>query len=172
MILRLIKQGEITIIRRVQNAFFALLLSLFILFPFYWMLVTSVKVKPDVFAIPPIYFPMRFTIKSFLYFINQGAPRYILNTVIVAMGTLLFTLSLAVPSAYGCARFNFPGKRKFLSGAIITQMFPGVLLIVPLYRLMKFTGLLDSYFSLILANTTIVLPFSLRSCQFPLRRLH
>lgn len=138
-----------------------LLIFIFILLPFIWMLITSIKTRPEVMTIPIIYFPKRMTITTFLYFINQGALKFLRNSLIITICTVLLTLSLAIPAAYASSRFTFRGKKAFLVMLVATQMFPGVLLIVPLYKIMFTFHLLDSYFALIFANVVSVLPFSI-----------
>lgn len=91
--------------------------------------------------------------------------RHLLNSVVVSAGTTLLGLFLACTAAYAFSRFKFPGRRTGLMLFLVTQMFPGVMMAIPLYILMDMLGLLGSLTGLILVYGITAIPF----CVFMLK---
>lgn len=85
--------------------------------------------------------------------------RQLLNSLVVALATTLAGIVLSCTAAYAFARFEFPGRRAGLLGFLATQMFPGILTLIPLYVLIQKLGLLDSLWGLILVYSTTTIPF-------------
>lgn len=85
--------------------------------------------------------------------------RQLLNSVVISLATTVLGIALACTAAYGFARFDFPGRRAGLLGFLATQMFPGILTMIPLYVLMQKLGLLDSMTGLVLVYATTAIPF-------------
>lgn len=85
--------------------------------------------------------------------------RQLLNSVVVGLATTLVGLTLAVTAAYAFSRFRFPGRESALRFLLVTQMFPGVVMAIPLYILLDHLGLLDSLTGLTLVYATNSLPF-------------
>jgi multiple sugar transport system permease protein len=166
--------------RNVGDAFAYLILSgwmLFTLFPIAWLLLSSVKEPTQVFAMPPqwLFKPTLHNYQVVLGLVvpteletvteaQVGAgdspfPRYLLNTVIVALGTTVLSLVLGAMAAYALTRF-FPRQRsRLLLGIMLTRLVPPVVLIIPIYVLWGKLNLLDTHLGLILAYLTINLPF-------------
>ncbi|MGW0880380.1 sugar ABC transporter permease [Streptomyces sp. NPDC002671] len=90
---------------------------------------------------------------------HSDLPKWFLNTVIVAGGTTLLGVFLAATAGYAVSRMKFPGSRQLMWTFLVTQMFPSIVLIVPLYLLMSELNLLDNYLGLILAYATTAVPF-------------
>jgi arabinogalactan oligomer/maltooligosaccharide transport system permease protein len=90
---------------------------------------------------------------------HQLFVRQLLNSLLVATGTTLIGVFLACTAAYAFSRFRFPGHRGFLLVFLVVQMFPGSLLMIPLYVLMDKLGLLDQVIGLILVYSTTAIPF-------------
>ena len=82
-----------------------------------------------------------------------------MNSLIIASLTTVLGIALACSAAYGFSRFEFPGRRVGLLSFLATQMFPGILTMIPLYVLMQMLGLLDSTFGLTLVYATTSIPF-------------
>lgn len=80
------------------------------------------------------------------------------NSLIVAIGTTIFGLALAVPSAYAFSRFDFKGRQPAMFAFIVVQMFPGAIILVPYFLVMKTLGLLNSSIGLIIAYSVTALP--------------
>lgn len=138
-----------------------LLFLLFLLFPFYWMFITSVKPDAEIYANPLLYWPQHWTWmtyeKLFGYF---NFIKYMKNSLTVAVATMVVSLVFSTLAAYAFSRFEFKG-RKFLMGLFLSNnMFPTVLLMIPLYSIMRSMNLLYTPTGLVLAYTTFTIPFS------------
>ena len=107
---------------------------LFLLFPFYWMFVTSVKTNEEIYANPLIYWPKEFTWatyeKLFGYF---DFLKYMKNSLVVAVFTMILSLIVSTLAAYAFSRYNFPGRKALMAVFLSNNMFPTVLLMIPLY---------------------------------------
>ncbi|MFE9447859.1 sugar ABC transporter permease [Streptomyces sp. NPDC006739] len=90
---------------------------------------------------------------------HSDLPKWFLNTVVVAGGTTVLGVFLASTAGYAVSRMKFPGSRQLMWTFLVTQMFPSIVLIVPLYLLMSDLDLLDNYLGLILAYATTAVPF-------------
>ncbi|HKM08620.1 MAG TPA: carbohydrate ABC transporter permease [Sphaerochaeta sp.] len=138
-----------------------LLLLLFLLFPFYWTFVTSVKPEAELYQASVTYWPKNFTWASYSkLFVEFNFFKPMINSFIVALSTTIITLVVALLAAYAFSRFEFRGKRAFMIMFLTNNMFPTVLLLIPLYTIMRKLGLLYTPSSLILAYTTFTIPFS------------
>jgi len=140
----------------------ALVLVLF-LFPIYWMLVTSVRPATQIFAYPPEFIPRNVDLSIWTDRVLGDAKirRYFFNSAIVGGGTTLLTLALAAPAAYGLAHLPIRGKTFLLLISLTALLFPAIMLATPLFVIFNRFGLDNSYLGLILANTTLALPFAL-----------
>lgn len=149
-----------------KNALVSLMLLivvLFIFFPTFWMVSTSVKPNADAFAMPPKWIPTTVTLENYASQLadRSGFVTYVSNGVFVALTTAMVTILVSVPAAYALTRLRFRGKRGLLTGILASQMFPPVIIIIALYTLYRDLGLLDTYFGLILSFTSFSLPFSI-----------
>lgn len=100
------------------------------------------------------------TLANYQYVLTQtNFLRWALNSVIVAAFTMLIGVFISATAGYALSRFAFPGRRQILLVFLVTQMFPGAILIVPVYIIMARLGLIDTLPSLIIANLTIAVPF-------------
>jgi len=145
-----------------------IIFSIWSLFPVVWILSTSFKRRQDIFSTKISIIPPHFTTENYYKLIteNNGLFLYwIRNSIIIAALTTLFGVFLAATCAYAFSRFKFRGKKSGMWLFLLSQMFPGVILIVPLYNIMSRLGLLNVYWGLILAYSTVSLPF----CVFMLK---
>ena len=139
-----------------------LAVGLFAAFPFIWSLTGSFKARPEILTRVPTLLPQHPTLANYEYVLGQTpAARYFLNSVIVAAGTTLAALALGVSGAYALSRFRFPARRTFAGWLLASQMFPGVLMLIPLFVVLVRLSLIDSYAGLILLNTVGALPFAI-----------
>jgi ABC-type glycerol-3-phosphate transport system permease component len=129
-----------------------IIILLFILFPFFWILSTSLKSPQDVMATPPTLIPKRI---SFINFQNamehKNLLMFVKNSLIVTISTIVLTIVLAVPAAYAINFFRFKFNKSFSSILIAIQILPVVVSIVPLFMMFRFLGIANTRFSLILA---------------------
>ncbi len=128
---------------------FALLLTFFlvgILFPFYWMVSSSFKSYQEIGGRKPVYLPKKFRLDAFRELFDPSSKQFqnfqvnILNTLKVAIPTALIAVILSVFGAYAIARLSFAGKHFLLNGILLVYMFPGVLLIIPLFAMLSKIG--------------------------------
>ena len=142
---------------------YVLLIALVVpaVFPFYWMAISSIKPEAELFAVNPTLAPGTFSAEFYTRLL-VGTPfwRYFLNSLIVAGLTMALVCVVAVFAAYALARFRFAGREPFALSLLIGQMFPSVLLAIPLFVIMSQLGLLDSYVALVIAYLTFALPFT------------
>lgn len=136
-----------------------LLILTFTLAPYLWMIATSLTEEKNLFTEGPTVAGA--TVENYTrLFDTVGFGANLLDSLIVAMGTVVVGLTLSVTAAYSFSRFQFRLKRVLLMQFLLINMFPIVLLILPLFVLMRKTGLLDTHLGLIIANSTIAIPFS------------
>lgn len=150
-----------TVLDKSGSAVAAIVLTLFNLFPFYWMLTSSFKGADEVVAFPATLWPQNFTLDAYRnIWLQEGFVTYFLNSFIVAASTAIGSSIVGMFAAYGFSRFRFKGRAFWLAVFLASQMLPGVLLVGPYFRVLTVVGLYDNLLGLILALTTITLPFS------------
>lgn len=138
-----------------------LLLSL-MLFPFWEMLATALKSRGDMVEYPSRWMPEQPVWRNFIEVWSYvPLARYFANSAIVALGATLLNAIAAIPAAFALARLSFPGRRVFLYFVVATQMFSPVVLLIAFFQMMVGFGLINSYWSLILINASVSLPFSI-----------
>lgn len=158
--------------RRAATIAGAWLLVLFCLAPFLWTIGTSVKTPSEVTSIPPTYVPNDASLRNFEVIFDQ-APfgRYMLNSVVVALGSTLLCLGAGAMAAYALARLKLPGERLFEYGMLFFALFPPAVLVVPMYSLARLFGAHNSMVALILAHAALNLPFAVWVLTSFFRRL-
>lgn len=131
------------------------------LFPVYWMLSTSLKPLSDVATVPPVIVPRELFLSAYVQILSSSAfLGSLLNSTIVALGTMALGLGLAIPAAYALARWRGPGQELSSLSFILAQLLPTIVIATPLFILFSNVGLTNSLLGLVIANTTIVLPFA------------
>ena len=131
------------------------------MFPFLWMLISSFKNLGELYTVPPTWLPENPSWTNYLNVLfESNVPRYFLNSVIISAGATAIALALAILASYGFARFKFKGKSVAMSMLIIGQLLPTAAIIVPLYVVLTWLNLLNTYFGLILAYLILTLPLS------------
>jgi arabinogalactan oligomer/maltooligosaccharide transport system permease protein len=138
-----------------------IIVVLICIFPLLVLIETSFKPTNDIFT--PQLIPAHPTLDNYKYvltFNNNIFLTWLLNSLKIALMTTVVGLAFSAPAAYAVSRWNFLGKRGILLSFLITQMFPGIILLIPLYNLYAGLGLLDNIFGLVIAYATTALPFS------------
>ncbi len=137
------------------------LLLLFILFPFYWTFITSVKPESELYG-AVTYWPRAIQWESYkaLFTTTVNFFSAMKNSFIVAACTTLLSLTASTLASYAFSRYRFKGRRFMMAMFLSNNMFPTVLLLIPLYSMMRKLGLLYTPGALILAYTTFTLPFT------------
>lgn len=134
-----------------------------VLIPIFWMLSTSFKTPAETFKIPPNIIPKNPVLDSYkaLFVEENKFWLYFRNSIIVSSITTILCLIIAVMSAYGFSRFRFRAKPLFLTYFLITQMFPLSFLLITLYIFFNKLHIINTYFALVLAFTSMTLAFSI-----------
>lgn len=136
-------------------------LLLFLLFPFYWTFVTSVKPEQELYGAFVTYWPQNLTFESYRnLFVDFNFLKPMGNSLLVATITTVVTLLVSMLAAYAFSRFEFKGRKGFMIMFLTNNMFPSVLLLIPLYAIMRRLGILYTPTALVLAYTTFTIPFS------------
>ncbi|QST01120.1 carbohydrate ABC transporter permease [Pontibacillus sp. ALD_SL1] len=145
---------------------FYLFLAVFIfiiMFPFLWILLSSVKPVAELFGDEAFnWFTSNPTVENYVsVFVNYPFLKYLWNSTVVATITTVYTVFVAAFAAYAIARLDFPGKTVILGIVLSVSMFPQIATISPIYIFMKNLGLTNSYLGLIIPYTTFALPLSI-----------
>lgn len=150
-------------IKRILCVYLPLIIILiFILFPFYWTLVTSLKPQEELYGMSVTYWPRSVTFESYqkLFTTTVNFLAAIKNSFAVAAVTTLVSLTASTLAAYAFSRYRFAGRRFLMCTFLCNNMFPTVLLLIPLYSIMRKLGLLYTPASLVLSYATFTIPFS------------
>lgn len=137
--------------------------TLIMLFPIYWMFITSLKTMSEVYQSPPTFLPISPTFEAYYTNFIEDTSIYVYfqNSIIIASGSMVLCLILATPAAYAFARKNIVGKNIIILVLLMVQMFPTIILVTPLYLIFSNIGLTNSYLGVILATTTLSVPFAI-----------
>ncbi|MBB4123758.1 carbohydrate ABC transporter permease [Martelella radicis] len=131
------------------------------MFPFLWMLISSFKKLSELYTVPPTWIPEAPSWANYTKVLfESNVPRYFLNSLIISAGSTAIALALAILASYGFARFKFKGKSLAISLIIVGQLLPTAAIIVPLYVVLNWLNLLNTYLGLILAYLILTLPLS------------
>ena len=136
-----------------------IILMAIILFPFYWMLKTSLESNINVFRFPPTFITPKPNWSSYVsIFTERPLMQWFMNSLKVSLIVTFFSIIVSGFSAYSLSRF--PSRLNKTIGFIIltTQMFPGTLLLLPIYMIFRSLGLVDSHTGISIAYITFTLP--------------
>ena len=138
-----------------------IMILLFILFPFYWTFITSVKPDTELYGAVS-YWPSVILWDNYkeLFTTTVNFFNAMKNSFIAAALTTVLSLTASTLAAYAFSRYRFAGRRFLMAMFLSNNMFPTVLLMIPLYTIMRTLGLLYTPWALVLAYTTFTLPFS------------
>ncbi len=137
------------------------LLALVILIPFFWMVSVSLKPAAEPFAIPAKLWPENPTLENYVTAFRPEFRIYFMNSIIVSLSTVVIVVTLALLAAYTFTRNQTRIIMVLMALVVAAQMFPASAIIIPIYKLMKDAGLLNTYASLILAYITVTLPVAI-----------
>jgi multiple sugar transport system permease protein len=133
----------------------------FALLPLYWLVKISLTPDKLLYTEGVALWPSRMTLANFDFvLLNSMFPTFFLNSVIVSLGTAAVVTVLAAGAGYAFSRFRFRGRYALMFVLLLTQMFPLVMLIAPIYRLMAPLGLTDNLVGLIIVYTAFNTPFA------------
>ena len=137
---------------------FVIFVVLISVFPFYYAVVTSFETGTELFQIH--YFPPHFSLDNYINALKGNFPRSIINSTFIAAVTVVLSLFLAVTASYALARVRFRGRGLLLITILAVSMFPQIAVLAGLYELVRFLGLYNTPWAMILSYTIFTLPFT------------
>ena len=140
----------------------AVLLLIPTLFPMYWIIISSLKTNLETHSVPVTFVPSVWSLDAYReVFERRNFGRYLGNAMFVALVTTAWGILVAALSGYGFARYDFRFKTAIMAFVLIAQSFPRILLVIPYFQMANKFGLRDTYWGLILAYSTFILPLCL-----------
>lgn len=156
-----IKKGmSISKKRNVINCFIAVIIAVIFLFPVYWLLSMSFKTDTESFNRIITYYPHNFTLDAWKR--NLTDPEFmssLKNSACIAFLSMIVSMGLGVPVAYGMGRYQVAGAKFFLLSFLVTQMLPASLMLTPMYLFFGQIHLLGTYIAPVLAISSGTIPF-------------
>lgn len=132
-----------------------------VLFPFYWLIVTSFKNPKDISLMPTEIWPHRFSLQFYIdAFQKHHLYIYLENSLIVGFWVMLITTVIALPAAYAFARLKFRFKKFWKNFILIANMFPIIAIVTPMFVIFRNLHLINTYAGLIIPSVITTLPMS------------
>jgi len=134
------------------------------LFPFYWMLVSSIVPQSNLYRIPPSIVPTDISLESYrVILFAETFPffRYLFNSTLIGLVAATLATTISIFGAYSFARLEYYGRGFFARGVLVSYMFAGILFIVPIFQIVVKLGLLDSHVGLIGVHFIFMIPLAL-----------
>jgi len=145
------------------RVFFYICISGFVIFsvgPIIWMFLSAFRPKSEFFIMPPSILPKHWTFENFINLFKQtGFARFLLNSSLVTIGTILISTVVASLAAYSLTRFRYRGRNAFIMFSMMAYMLPTVLLVIPMYMIFSKVRLVNSLFGLTLSYIALTLPY-------------
>ena len=137
----------------------SLAIVVFAVFPILWALLTSLKKEEAIISSVMQYLPTDITFENYVaIWTRSNFPTLLMNSAVTTALTIVLCASVGTLASYAVARFHFRGRRELMLFYLVIRMFPAVMIIIPLFILMRNFGLLDTRTGLALAYTTFLLP--------------
>ena len=145
----------------------SVIIAAYAFLPFLWVFLTALKSPEQIYNMDQI-IPTYITFENFKQVLfHSNFARYFLNSAVISTVVTLVSMLFAVMAAYGFCRYHIMGAEKMKMGILFTKMFPGVLLSIPYYVIMRKLNLIDTHTGLIILNCSFVLPFAVwNMCTF------
>ena len=158
------EEKKITGRKNVLLCIVSVLVLCFLLFPLFWTLNTSLKTEQEIFQNPPTFYPHVLNTQSYAAQVETGdfnMFRSFANSFLISLSSMLIAVVLAVPASYAIAKYRFKGRKVMLLFFLVTQMLPVSVLLTPMFIMFKGMHVYNTWWSAILADTTIGIPFSI-----------
>lgn len=136
----------------------ALILTGIMLFPVYWMINVSLTKTSNLRNSPPDLIPLEPTLDGYISVFSQQMP-HLATSLVVGLGTVLLTLLISAPAGYALAKLNLRGGAALSFVLLVAQMIPAVIMAMGFYAIYLRLGMLNTVPGLILADSTIAVPF-------------
>lgn len=132
----------------------------FLLAPFIEGFLVSLKPLSQLFSTPYSFWPENGSFDAYVTMWDRvpGFARYVFNSFVISILSTIIVLLLVVPAAYAFARFDFKGMGLVLGGFLAVSMFSGAVLLIPLFRLMRTLGMLNTYWAMIVPGAAFLIP--------------
>ena len=150
------------LLSRILLYFVVVLISLFILYPYFVMFTTALKSRNEIFAMDGRLFPVKALWSNFAdIWVKAPMAKYMVNSVIIAAGSTAIAMVCGIPAAYALARMRSTGQTAFLGFIIVSQMFAPVVLLIGIYKVMQVLNLTNSLLGLIFINAAFNQAFTI-----------
>jgi len=156
---------QVSLGRQIATHAALILICLAVLYPVMWVLKMALT-PSQAFSLDPVPWPTVWSLQNFIDVVTTVDAtggwlfgRQLFNSVIVAVMTSVVGIALSCTAGYAMSRWAFPGRDAGMALFLVTQMFPGVVMLIPLYILLDTAGLLDSMTGLALVYSTTAIPF-------------
>lgn len=136
----------------------AIILTAVMLFPVYWMINVSLTKDTDMRHDPPHLLPIHGTLEGYHAVLHQQIP-YLATSLLIGLGTVALTLTLSAPAGYSLAKLHPKGGSTLSFTLLTAQMIPGIIMAMGFYAIYLKLGVLNTTTGLILADSTIAVPF-------------
>lgn len=155
---RLLKKRVLKILKFTVLALYLIV----VLFPFLWMLSTSLKgSQGEIYAFPVQYLPEKIDFVNYYNMLIKGSfGKYMLNSLLSSMTAAVCSTLIAILAGYIISRFNFKMKIPLMMFFLITQMIPSFIMLAPLYQMLSEANMINSLWTLALLYTNMTIPFS------------
>jgi multiple sugar transport system permease protein len=135
-------------------------LAILVLFPFYWMIITSFKNEEQMRSVVSMFWPRPFAVENYQQLLNKTEfAAWYGNSVFVAVSSTLLATAVGTIGAYALARLKFLGRGFLASATLITYLVPPSILFIPLYKQMQGLGMANTLAGLIAAYPSFTVPF-------------
>lgn len=130
------------------------------LFPIAVMISTSLKTAQEVYVQPPVFWPREPTLQNYVEIWDVASlASFFQNSLVVGLGATVLTMLLAIPAGYSLARFRFRGRAFYMLFLLVMQMFPAIVIILALYRVVAAFQMTDNLVTLVILNAAFHLSF-------------
>lgn len=132
-----------------------------VMFPIYWMFATSLSPASKLRSFPPVFLPEQPQWQIYWQVLTERPLLLWLgNSTLAALAATLLSLSVSVLAAYSLSRYRIRGGPSLGLFILVSKMLPATLLVIPLFAIFREIGLIGSLWSIILAHSTLIIPFS------------
>ena len=146
-------------IGNVLTYFMTFVYLFFGLAPIVWLVITSLKTEAEIVSTTLTYYPHSPTFQNYIDVWNQsGLLNLMSNSLLTTFYTVVLCVIVGTLASYSFSQYKFPGKQGLLVFYLVVRMFPAVLMIIPLFLIMRFFGLLDTSLGLAIAYTSFLMP--------------
>ena len=146
--------------KNLVNCILAVIIAILFLFPIYWLVAMSFKSDAESFGKIVTYYPHSFTLDPWIQnFTDAEFLKSLKNSMIIALLSMVLSMTFGVPAAYGMGRYRVPGSKGFLLTFLVTQMLPASLMLTPMYLIFNKLHLLGTYLGPALAISSGSVPF-------------